>query len=497
MIKRLCAVFLLLCSGLVPAQAQQNSTFKVANRNCVQPGRDVTIDGLGFGRQQRGSIVAVSSGRGISLRISRWNNGRVSARIPRSQQLKAGGTYSLRWMEKNQTIAKLGNVTICGDSKNVANSPTPSKPGPTTRRPSRERADADEVAGPNREPEYIVATPANQAAAASAALQAQGATLLRTRNLNALGQVILVFILPDGLNAQQAQGVLNGAAPGASIDAHNIYGYAQSPRLYAPQMISNSSAPTCKISRSVRVGIIDGPVNPSHPAFKGVSVTRFSALKPGEKRVSPDHGTAVGALIAGSASSGPLSGFAAGSRLYAAEAFSAQRRGTGGSLENIVVGLDWLVGQKVRLVNMSFSGSSNAALRLVVNAAARRGTIMIAASGNNGKSVATYPAGAPEVIAVTAVDASGNLYRKANRGQHIEFAAPGVDVYTAKGGSGGYQTGTSFASPIVTALAARLAARGNLSASSLRSALKRTARDLGPAGRDTKFGWGLVQSGGC
>lgn len=262
-------------------------------------------------------------------------------------------------------------------------------------------------------------------------------------------------------------------------------------------MIRDNPSSPCRLRRAVRVGIIDGPVNPNHPALAGVNVARFSALREGERRVSADHGTAVASLIAGSINAGPLAGFAPGARLYAAEAFAAQRRGQGATVETVSVSLDWLLGQNVKLINMSFSGAANGALGNVLNAAARRGAVMIAASGNNGRNVATYPAGAPEVIAISAVDAAGNLYRRSNRGGHIEFVAPGVDVYTAKGGGGGYQTGTSFAAPIVTALAARIAANGGLSMDGLRASLRRSVADLGPAGRDTDFGWGLVQSGGC
>jgi subtilisin family serine protease len=55
-------------------------------------------------------------------------------------------------------------------------------------------------------------------------------------------------------------------------------------------------------------------------------------------------------------------------------------------------------------------------------------------------------------------------------------------------------SGTSYAAPIVTALAARLRAR---SADALRAALRRSAADLGPPGRDTGTGWGLVRASGC
>ena len=122
---------------------------------------------------------------------------------------------------------------------------------------------------------------------------------------------------------------------------------------------------------------------------------------------------------------------------------------------------------------------------------------MIAAAGNEGTAAPRYPAASSSTIAVTAVDAAGRAYRAANTGPHIEFAAPGVDLYVARGGGGGYRSGTSYAAPIVSALVARRAARSGVSLDAARSALRNGVRDLGAGGRDTQYGFGLVQTGGC
>jgi subtilisin family serine protease len=121
---------------------------------------------------------------------------------------------------------------------------------------------------------------------------------------------------------------------------------------------------------------------------------------------------------------------------------------------------------------------------------------MIAAAGNDGRERAAYPAAHPSVIAVTAVDAAFRRYRDANYGDHIEFSAPGVDIYVASSRGGNYASGTSYAAPIVTALAARLGAGGGLSLTQIRDRLRGSAVDLGPDGFDSEFGWGLVR-GGC
>src|SRR3546814_4413372 len=100
-------------------------------------------------------------------------------------------------------------------------------------------------------------------------------------------------------------------------------------------------------------------------------------------------------------------------------------------------------------------------MRLTVERARAGGMRLVAAAGNEGPHAApVFPAGYPSVLAVTAVDASLQPYRHANRGDYIDLAAPGVDVWSARRGQGGrYNSGTSFAAPFVAAAAALVLAQ--------------------------------------
>ncbi len=467
-----------LMTSLVGTTSQAQS-FRIAGPACFNPGQTVTFEGRGFATAQTGDISLRTSGRAIGLDIQSWQPNRVRAKLPR-RGLRRGAAYPAQWIIPGGRTASLGTVQICDQKV-----------------PPRQKADRDEVPAPDGSPEYLVSVPAGGVAAVQTALENQGATILRTRNLPAMGRVMLMFALPPGLDDAEAQTILDATGTGAQIDRHHIYSFAAGPRLYAAALIGDPGGQSCPLRRPVRVGVIDGPVNPGHPALSGVEVARTSVLVRGEQPVSSDHGTAVAGIIAGHPKSGALSGFAPGAQIFAAQAFSRTKGREGARLENIAAGLDWMISQQARIVNMSFAGASNRAFASLLDRAAGKGLVMIAASGNDGKKTGSYPGAARSVIAVTAVDAAKRLYGKATTGKHVEFAAPGVDLYAAKGGGGGYRSGTSFAAPVVAALLARKAASGRLSTKSARAHLQTSAEDLGPRGRDTKFGWGLVRTSGC
>ena len=101
----------------------------------------------------------------------------------------------------------------------------------------------------------------------------------------------------------------------------------------------------------------------------------------------------------------------------------------------------------------------------------------------------------PDVVAVTATDTTNHVYRYAGRGPHIRFAAQGVAVpATTAAGQLALHSGTSFAAPHVSATLALCVERvGRRAAAACVTALERLAVDLGDAGRDPVYGFGLVR----
>ena len=191
-------------------------------------------------------------------------------------------------------------------------------------------------------------------------------------------------------------------------------------------------------------------------------------------------------------------GLIPGGKLIAVDAFHrAGRQDDRSAAFDLARALDLLVGRQVQVINLSLAGPPNLLLEQAVKKAGERGIIMVAAAGNDGpRAEPAYPAAYEEVIAVTATDRRKRPYRRAGRGEHIDFAAPGVAVWTAASVSGARpKTGTSFAAPFVTAAVAMMkASEADLAPELLRDRLTGHAEDLGEPGKDPVFGWGLLNA---
>jgi subtilisin family serine protease len=240
--------------------------------------------------------------------------------------------------------------------------------------------------------------------------------------------------------------------------------------------------------------MIDSPVDVNHSAFKGQKV-KFKSFHNAERKPgSANHGTAVAAMLVGKPAKEGFGGILPEATLFAANMFEINDRGkTIGNAMGLLKSLDWLATKKTHAINLSVAGNNNKIIQMAFKKASEYKLIMIAAAGNWGVEKPAYPAAFKDVIAITAVADKMKIYRKANRGDYIDFAAPGVRLWTAVPGGGKYQTGTSFASPYIAALAGLAIANGIKSdPGSLRSVFKKNVVDLGAPGKDKTFGYGYV-----
>lgn len=312
----------------------------------------------------------------------------------------------------------------------------------------------------------------------------------RTADLPALGLYIVALTLSADMNADEVLSRLRGGVRGIEADVNAIIRPAAGP-VRTPDAAPARLGPSSPCGAGIRLGMIDGTIDVSHPALRGQSIIQRRFLPENKRAASSKHGTAVASLLVGSGGSGVL----AGATLLAGSIF--ERRGWNsarGDLFALLEALDWLAGEGVDAVNLSFESGENTILTAALTRAADRGLVLVAAAGNGGpKAAAVYPAAHPNVVAVTAIGPKLRPYRYAGRGAHIDFAAPGVGMRTAKAGGGvKVQSGTSFAVPLVTAAAA-LERNAGVPAAQVRGALALGARDLGAPGWDPVFGWGLVR----
>ncbi|MEK7735284.1 MAG: S8 family serine peptidase, partial [Pseudomonadota bacterium] len=262
------------------------------------------------------------------------------------------------------------------------------------------------------------------------------------------------------------------------------------------QRLIGMTKPVPSCGRGVRIGLIDTAVDTSHPALQGQSIVTQSFLTPGVTPAAADHGTASAALLVGKPLPNGFSGLVPGAKLYAASVFRRQDdRDADTTAESVVKALNWLAGQNVQIINLNFGGHRNLLLEAAIDRLIKRGIVVVVAVGNDGSDTPTYPAAQSGVVAVTAVDANSGIYGKANRGQHISFAAPGVEVWSAATGKDGKTyTGTSYATPFVTAvLAMARQAAPTTPWPALIKNLQTAAKDLGDPGQDPVYGWGLIQ----
>ena len=242
--------------------------------------------------------------------------------------------------------------------------------------------------------------------------------------------------------------------------------------------------------------MIDSGVDLKHPALVGQNIEFRSFHNRNRKQGPSNHGTAVAAILVGKPGVKGWGGLLPGAELKAANMFEINKIGKKvGNVIALLKGLNWMAQQKVHVVNLSIAGTNNRAVNKAFKAARKKGLVMVAAVGNWGRAdKPAYPAAYSQVLAVTAVGPYRGVYKKANKGNYIEFAAPGVRLWTAVPGGGKYQSGTSFATPYVSALLGLEIAKGaSKSPGELRNILRGSVGDLGKPGKDTTYGWGFVE----
>lgn len=360
-------------------------------------------------------------------------------------------------------------------------------------------------------PEFVVAvTSADDLGRITAA----GYTVVEQAPVALIGGEVARLRAPAGTSLEAARAAVAAAAPTAVLDLNTLYRPDEPEADAAPPAVDGPCigeacaafeqvgwmAPPRACAVTPVIGMIDTGVNPDLEALAGRDLTVVPLV--GGERPPADalHGTAVAALFLGDPSS-RSPGLLPQAKLIAVEAFHRDGAGAAADAFSLVRAIDRLAGE-VEVMSLSLSGPPNALLERAVTATLARNVAIVAAAGNEGpRAEPRYPAAYAGVVAVTAVDPRGRVYRNAGQGAHVAFAAPGVQLTVARSVRGVRQrSGTSYAVPFVAAAVA--AARAELPdpaavpVADTVAALAAGAIDLGDPGRDPVFGHGLVQAPG-
>jgi serine protease len=234
--------------------------------------------------------------------------------------------------------------------------------------------------------------------------------------------------------------------------------------------------------------------------------------KDGHANDDEGHGTHVAGTLAQSTNNGVgVAGVAFNATLMPVKVLDSQGQG---SYDVIAQGIIYAADRGARIISMSLSGrDASSALADAVSYAAQKGVLLVAAAGNS-RGAVEYPAAYDQVLAVGSVGYDKVRVAYSDFGPQIELVAPGGDTNVDLNGDGYpdgilqqtfrgdvtnfsyyFYEGTSMAAPHVAAVAALLFAFDPAaSARRVREVMESSALDLGPAGRDNDYGYGLVQA---
>ncbi|MDR0221719.1 MAG: S8 family serine peptidase, partial [Lachnospiraceae bacterium] len=318
------------------------------------------------------------------------------------------------------------------------------------------------------------------------------------------------------------------ALAGSATAAINDPGYANNGQWHLQRIgITNDTDAAnhpWKVStgKGVTVAVIDSGIARNHPDLKANISAALSTCSFAINGTADNngHGTHVAGIIAAVANNGKgVASVAPGAKIVSIKALDyywndeEQAAEHGGTSADIARAVNTAVSRKVHVINMSLGGyyaAPDPVYQKAVENAVAKGIVVVAAAGNEGKTLSAgaaekcYPAQFANVIAVSATTSGNAIAGYSNRGNGvITIAAPGSAILsTWLAGSYTSIDGTSMAAPVVSGVAA-LAIAANPTFKSTKSIhnvtavtelLRATANGASPYNNTANFGAGLVNA---
>ncbi|MDJ1185614.1 S8 family peptidase [Roseofilum casamattae] len=217
-------------------------------------------------------------------------------------------------------------------------------------------------------------------------------------------------------------------------------------------------------SSEITVAVLDGVVDTNHPCFNSANLTRLSTLVQHQATAGQmsAHGTHIASLIFGQPET-EIPGIAPQCRGLLAPVFADDNRKL--SQLDLSRAIEQAAENGAHIINISGGsltdmGEAEDWLARAVETCRDRNILIVAAAGNDGCDCLHVPAALPAVLAVGATDARGHPLDFSNWGETYQsqgILAPGENIRGAKPGGGTVAlSGTSFAAPIITGVAALL-----------------------------------------
>lgn len=172
------------------------------------------------------------------------------------------------------------------------------------------------------------------------------------------------------------------------------------------------------------------------------------------------HGTHVAGVIAADPSKGPVTGVAPKSQLLMYDFFGQNQDGT---VFDAIRGIRAAVGAGAKVINASWGGPGcSSSLKAELDQLAAHDVLFIAAAGNEGRNIDSYPSFPAAFNTYTQITVGAMTYDEytagfSNYGKRVDLVAPGVGIVsTYPGNNYQYMDGTSMATPFVAGAAALL-----------------------------------------
>ncbi len=247
----------------------------------------------------------------------------------------------------------------------------------------------------------------------------------------------------------------------------------------------------------VPITVIDTGVDVAHPEFAGRTNTVLLNTQSTTDTNEDFHGTAVSSVAAAPENGVGIVGVYPQAVLREYDADLSGRL----SDSDLIAAIETALSTGPSVINLSLGGTVfDQALQDVIYSAIRRGSLVVAASGNSREegNPANFPADMSHVLTVAATDQNDRSAFFSSSSFGVDLAAPGVGILAAvpvRYAASGFATvdGTSFSTPIVAAAAAWVwTVRPTLDQTQLFDVMRLSARDVEGTGFDAETGFGIL-----